>query len=72
MVYRLVMRIFLNGEARELPARLTVDQLVRDLGLHERRVAVELNRSILPREEYSERALREDDAVEIVHFVGGG
>ena len=65
------MRVRLNGEARECPSGVTVADLVAELGLGERRIAVELNRDVLPREAY-ERALRDGDEVEIVHFIGGG
>jgi sulfur carrier protein len=45
---------------------------VAELGLAERRIAVELNRAVVSRTEYSRRALRSGDEVEIVHFIGGG
>jgi sulfur carrier protein len=66
------MRVTLNGEARELGDGLTVDDLVRELRLNQRRIAVEVNRAILPRDAYGLRPLQEGDVVEIVHFIGGG
>ncbi len=66
------MRVTLNGESRDLHDDLTVDELVRDLGLNQRRIAVEVNRDVLLRSEYGERRLRDGDVVEIVHFIGGG
>lgn len=66
------MRVTLNGEPRELPEGLTVADLLADLGLGGRRIAVEINREVLPRERYPERPLRDGDTVEIVHFLGGG
>lgn len=66
------MRVTLNGEARDLREGITVSDLIADLGLMQRRIAVELNRAILPRDDYSQRALRDGDVVEIVHFIGGG
>ena len=69
--YQSIMRLRLNGEARDCRAGVTVADLVAELGLGERRIAVEVNRDVLPREAY-ERALREGDEVEIVHFIGGG
>jgi sulfur carrier protein len=45
---------------------------VEQLGMKGDRVAVELNREIVPRAEWSKAALREGDKLEIVHFVGGG
>ncbi len=61
-----------NGEPRALDAGVTVADLVAALGLGPRRVAVEVNRAVVPRAEYGATALREGDAVEIIHFVGGG
>jgi thiamine biosynthesis protein ThiS len=66
------MRVVLNGEPREVPGTLTVADLVAELGLLERRIAVELNRDILARERYATQPLRDGDVIEIVHFVGGG
>jgi len=66
------MRVTLNGESRDLRDGLTVADLVSDLGLRLRRIAVEINLDILPRDDYSHRTLREGDVVEIVHFIGGG
>ncbi len=66
------MRVMLNGEPHTVADGLTVAQLVCDLGLTARRIAVEINRDILAREDYAACPLREGDAVEIVHFIGGG
>ena len=66
------MHVTLNGEPRVLRDGLTVDELVGELGLRTRRIAVEINLDVLPRAEYAARALREGDVVEIVHFIGGG
>lgn len=62
----------LNGELRELSAPITVADLVTHLGLSPRRIAVEVNRDVIPREQYPTRALHEGDTIEIVHFIGGG
>jgi len=66
------VHVIINGEAQTLSAGLTVADLISQLGLNQRRIAVELNREIVAREHYGERALREGDQIEIVHFVGGG
>ncbi len=66
------MRIFLNGEAKTLPAPVTVTQLLRELGYAGRRVAVEVNREIVPRSRHAEHRLRDGDRVEVVLAVGGG
>jgi len=66
------MRVTLNGDARELGDGITVAQLVRDLGLGARRIAVEINLDVVPRADYAARALRDGDVIEIVQFIGGG
>ena len=62
----------MNDEPRGLPADSTVAQLVGSLGVGPRRIAVEVNRAVVPRADYGATALRDGDTVEIIHFVGGG
>ena len=66
------MNIHLNGETREFSADLTLDSLVDALTLDPTRVAIELNRSVVRRSQWSVTVLHDGDQVEIVHFVGGG
>jgi thiamine biosynthesis protein ThiS len=66
------VRVTVNDEPRELPAGATVADLVSALGLGPRRIAVEVNRNVVPRAEYGAAALQDGDAIEIIHFVGGG
>jgi sulfur carrier protein len=66
------MKIALNGAAYELAAPVTVAQLLAQTGYGERRVAVEINREIVPRSRHAEQRLAEGDAVEIVQAMGGG
>jgi sulfur carrier protein len=66
------MQIFLNGEPKECPESVSLAQLISQLGMKGDRVAVELNREIVPRAQWSDTALHEGDRLEIVHFVGGG
>ena len=66
------MRVRLNGDERECPEGATIADLVEELGLGKKRIAVEVNQDIIPRDEYVRRGLRHGDEVEIVHFVGGG
>lgn len=65
-------KLTLNGEARELPGPLTVADLLAQLGHDPRRVAVEVNRDVVPRPRQSERSLLDGDEVEVVTLVGGG
>ncbi len=62
----------LNGEARQVASGATVAALLAELGLDTRKVAVERNLEIVPRSRYAETPLADGDALEIVHFIGGG
>lgn len=64
--------ITLNGEAREVPAGSSVTDLLAAIGLDGRKVALERNEEIVPRSAYAATALTAGDAIEIVHFIGGG
>ncbi len=66
------MRVTINGEDKLVVAPLTIEQLLSDIGLDPRKVAVERNLEIVPRSGYGEAALGDGDRVEIVHFIGGG
>jgi sulfur carrier protein len=67
------MKLHINGEERTFdPAVPTLAALVEALGMKADRVAVELNRDIVPRDRWAETALKEGDRLEVVHFVGGG
>jgi thiamine biosynthesis protein ThiS len=66
------VRITVNDEPRDLPGEATVADLVATLGLGPRRIAVEVNYAVVPRAEYAAHRLADGDAVEIIHFVGGG
>ena len=65
------MQISINGDPRET-SEGTVLQLLDSLGLNPARIAVELNREILPKADYASRMVADGDKIEIVHFVGGG
>lgn len=66
------MDIQLNGDALDVAEGTTVQALLRQQGLGERRVAVEVNGGIVPRSRHGEHVLQPGDAVEIVHALGGG
>jgi len=67
-----MLTLTVNGEARGFAGPMSVMGLVQALGLDIRKVAVELNREIVPRSTYAQAVLRQGDVVEIVHFIGGG
>lgn len=64
--------VTLNGEDREVPAGLSVRQLLEHLQLNEHLVVVERNREILRRNAYADVNVEAGDVLELVHFVGGG
>ena len=66
------MKIVLNGQERDIAAAISLAQLLETTGYVNRRVAVEVNREIVPRSQYGERVLDAGDRVEIVHALGGG
>ena len=66
------MRISVNGEDRVLAERATIRDLLVAMGLDLVPVAVERNHDIVPRASHATTELAEGDAVEVVHFVGGG
>jgi thiamine biosynthesis protein ThiS len=66
------MQVTINGESRALAAGLTVADLLRELGLDGRKVAVERNLEIVPKSTFAATHLSEGDRLEIVHFIGGG
>jgi len=66
------MKLQINGESNQFDPPLTLSSLLDHLKLKADRVAVELNRSIVPRDQWAKTSLADGDSLEIVHFVGGG
>ena len=66
------MRVYVNGEVKELSGPISLSELITELDLPAARIAVELNRNVVRRSEWSVTILHDDDRLEIVHFVGGG
>ncbi|WP_026596387.1 sulfur carrier protein ThiS [Methylohalobius crimeensis] len=66
------MEVIVNGETRRAAQGDTLADLVRGLGMAEQRIAVELNRRIVPYGRYAEAPLRDGDRIEIVRAIGGG
>jgi thiamine biosynthesis protein ThiS len=65
------MKIVLNGEDRVIKS-LSVEALLVELNLSNKKLAIEHNKKILPRDMYGSTSLTEGDNIEIVHFIGGG
>ena len=66
------MNITVNGETRIVESSCTASQLVELMGITSGRIAMEVNREIVPRSLYETHQLKDDDVIEIVHAVGGG
>ena len=67
-----MLTVTLNGEARQFERGLAVQDLIAELGLSGKRVAVERNGEIVPRSEFGAHTIAEGDRLEIVVAVGGG
>ena len=67
-----LMTITLNGDPREIPGPLSVSALLEQLDIDSRRVAVELNLTVVKKAAYDSAVIKDGDEVEIVNFVGGG
>jgi thiamine biosynthesis protein ThiS len=65
------MKLVVNGEERATEVA-TLAELVRELALEGKPIAVELNRSVVPKDRYAATRLGEGDRLEIVTLVGGG
>lgn len=72
MTVDLSLEIRVNGEQRRVPGGISIAEMLRELGLDPRKVAVERNLEIVPRSTLGEVRVEDGDAYEIVHFVGGG
>lgn len=66
------MLIRLNGIKKEVPEGTTVESLIQLFQLGKKSVVFELNQQVVNRNSYSLTQLKENDTLEIVHFVGGG
>ena len=67
-----MITIVLNGEDKQVDNNISVSQLLEELGLTEKRLAVEINQQIIPRSNFTDYILNEKDNVEIVQAIGGG
>ncbi|MDX1320712.1 MAG: sulfur carrier protein ThiS [Oceanospirillum sp.] len=66
------MQILVNGEPKTLPEQATLADLITQMELTGKRIAVEINAEIVPRSQHGETRLNAGDEVEIVHAIGGG
>lgn len=66
------MTIFINGVARELRGDISVSSMLDELDLPRQRVAIELNRQVVRRQDWESTPVSDGDRIEVVTFVGGG
>lgn len=66
------MKIMVNGEPRDVADSITIGELIEEMNLSGRRLAIEVNLDIVPRSQHQQHRLRENDVVEVVHAIGGG
>ncbi|REJ79024.1 MAG: sulfur carrier protein ThiS [Acidobacteria bacterium] len=66
------MKVFVNGEVKQVPDGIGLGELLERLSMPDKRVAVELNREVIPKTRWAGTPLADEDKLEIIHFVGGG
>ena len=66
------MKVYVNGESKDLSGTSSLAELISQLELPVARIAIELNREVVRRNDWGSTMLQDDDRIEIVHFVGGG
>tara|TARA_S200000501_G_scaffold19440_1_gene17291 strand:+ start:64 stop:267 length:204 start_codon:yes stop_codon:yes gene_type:complete len=65
-------KIQLNGKQLKINKNLSIKNLLKKYKLNERKIAIELNGVILPKQLYGKKKIKDSDKIEIVHFIGGG
>ncbi len=66
------MHVTINSESKEIPENSSVAELVILLELQNKRLAIEINKELVPRSTFAEHKIRENDKIEIVQAIGGG
>jgi len=66
------MRVEINGETKEIPRELNLNELLEYLSMPSRLLAIELNKEVVRRKDWGETRLKDSDVIEVIHFVGGG
>ena len=66
------MKVFINGEQKDFSSAVSLAELVEQLDLPAARIAIEVNREVVRRGDWGSTMLKDEDRIEIVHFVGGG
>jgi len=66
------MKIVLNGETHQVAPGSTLNEILAAAGYANRRIAVEINREIVPKSMHEQRLIHDGDRIEVVHALGGG
>ena len=66
------MKVILNGKQTNLDNYITAQQLLSEMGYQDKRIALEINGEVIPKSEYSNKIIAENDEIEIIIAVGGG
>ena len=66
------MRVFINGETKEVEKKLNLTNLLKHFSLPDERIAIELNKEVVRKKDWETIKIKDADKIEIVHFVGGG
>lgn len=66
------MRVEINGETKEIPGELSLNELLAYLSMPSRLLAIELNKEVVRRRNWEDTRIKDKDKIEIIHFVGGG
>jgi sulfur carrier protein len=66
------MRVFINGETKEVEKELNLTELLKHFSLPNERIAIELNKEVVRKKYWETIQIKDADKIEIVHFVGGG
>jgi sulfur carrier protein len=66
------VEISVNGSIKEVKQGQNLDELVRDFVETDRGLVLELNKTVIPREQWKDHSIREGDIIELINFVGGG
>ena len=66
------MKVLVNGDEKDFDSGISLAALINELELPATRIAIELNREVVRRSDWDSTMLKDEDRIEIVHFVGGG
>ena len=66
------MKVFINGETREIEQEINLIELLKHFSLPAERIAIELNREVVRKKDWENIKVSDGDKLEVIHFVGGG